>query len=173
MGTPDLLHVALRAASPTLSLRSEAIIDAMLLSGGSIGTEDDVARRLGFANRFQLSRSLTREHLPPLHELAAWASILHWVQQAERTGAGLTTIAIRSRRDSGDSYRLVKHTTGLTWHDLRLLGYDWCATRFLERVRIALPTGRRTPHEVEFPKPKHVGSHSGTGGQTIGHSSKV
>src|SRR6266513_1147314 len=67
------------ASRPDLSFRSRAVVEAVFLSGGSIGTAQQVAPHLGLHNRFELARFLKREGLPPLHDLAAWASVLAWV----------------------------------------------------------------------------------------------
>src|SRR5437879_2823992 len=104
---------------PDLSLRSRAIVEAVLLSGGSIGTAQHVAPRLGLRNRFELARFLKREGLPPLHQLAAWASVLAWLECAERTGCSLCWLAFRARKDPAACYRTVRRVTGLAWMDLR------------------------------------------------------
>src|SRR3989454_11246391 len=59
---------------PDLSLRCRAVVEAVLLCGGSIGTAGEVAPHLGLHNRFELGRLLKHEGLPALHYLAAWAN---------------------------------------------------------------------------------------------------
>src|SRR5207248_7633617 len=43
------------ASRPDLSLRSRAVVEAVFLSGGSIGTAQQVAPYLGLHNRFELA----------------------------------------------------------------------------------------------------------------------
>ena len=119
------------ASRPDLSLRSRAVVEAVFLSGGSIGTAKQVAPHLGLHNRFELARFLKREGLPPLHDLAAWASVLAWVDRSERTGCSLCELAFGARRDPAVCYRTVKRITGLNWHELKLKGLAWVVERFL------------------------------------------
>src|SRR5712692_3302372 len=112
----------LQATHPKLSLRARAVVDALFLSGGSIGTAHEVASRLGLRNRFELARLLKAEGLPPLHDLAAWASVVAWVQHAERTGQSLCQLAFRAHKDPAVCYRTVKRVTGLPWQELKVEG---------------------------------------------------
>ena len=132
------------ASRPDLSLRSRAVVEAVLLSGGTIGTAQQVAPHLGLNNRFDLARLLKREGLPPLHDLAAWASVLAWVDRAEGTGCSLCQLAFRARKDPATCYRTVKRVTGLRWVELRRRGSAWMAARFLSHCR-GLPRGRGFP----------------------------
>ena len=61
---------------PWLSFRVRALLDALLLSGTSIGSAGEVADHLGIGNRFHLARVLRANGLPPLHRLAAWMGVL-------------------------------------------------------------------------------------------------
>jgi hypothetical protein len=128
-----------RASLPRLSFRSRAVVEAQLLSGGSIGTAQQVAPHLGLASRFELARLLKREGLPPLHDLAAWASVLAWLDRAEGTGCSLCELAYRSRKDPATYYRTVRRITGLTWQAIRVLGSDWAVRRFLTQCGARLP----------------------------------
>jgi len=101
---------AIRATRPAMTLYPRAVIEAVLLSEGPIGTAQAVARELGLPNRFKLARLLKREGLPPLHRLAGWATVLSWVISAERKGVSLCWIAFRSRRHPSACYRLVSGT---------------------------------------------------------------
>ena len=121
------------ASRPDLSLRSRAVVEAVFLCGGSIGTAQQVAPHLGLHNRFELARFLKREGLPPLHDLAAWASVLTWVDRNELTGCSLCQLAFRARRDPAVCYRTVKRITGLQWHDLKRKGLAWVVERFVAR----------------------------------------
>jgi len=137
---------SIRAHRPDLSLFSRAVIEASLLTGGSIGTAQQVAPSLGLRNRFALARLLKREGLPPLHELAGWASVLTWIDRAECTGCSLCHLAFRERKDPATCYRTVKRITGLRWHELRLRGSEWVVKRFVGHCD---PLG----HDARFDKP--------------------
>src|SRR5712671_2961880 len=112
LALPDVTDRSLRAR---LTLRTRSVLDAVLLSEGSIGSAEEVARRLGLQNRFQLARMLKREGLPPLHRLAEWATVWSWLTAAEERGVSLCHIAFGSGRHPSACYRLVKETTGLCW----------------------------------------------------------
>lgn len=122
---------AIRAARPTLTLVPRAIVEAILLVEGPIGSAQAVAQRLGLRNRFELARLLKREQLPPLHRLAEWAAVLSWVAAAERDGTSLCRIAYHTRRHPSACYRLVKEVTGLRWSDVLARGSAWVQCRFL------------------------------------------
>jgi len=121
----------LQASLPHLSLRARIVMDASLLSGGSIGTAQSVARHLGLSDRFALARLLKQQGLPPLHSLASWASVLTWVAHAERTGCSLCELAFRARKDPAFCYRTVKRVTGHRWKETRLRGLDWVLKLFV------------------------------------------
>jgi AraC-like DNA-binding protein len=144
----------IRAQWPQLSFLGRSVVEAIFLTGGSIGSARDVARRLGLS-RFQLARLLKREGLPPLHRLAVWARVLYWVELAEETGASLCSLAARSGLYSSASYRLVKEVTGLCWSDLCARGSGWLLAEFLSRFdmgrqREPLPPGaQRDSHKPQ------------------------
>lgn len=131
------LQQELHAALPHLSARARAVIDALLLSGGSIGSATKVAARLGMPSRFALSRMLRRHGLPGLRELATWISLLQWLIAAERSKAPLFIIATHARRSPAVCYRTVKRLTGLTWVQLKARGSPWAVRRFLAGCRAA------------------------------------
>jgi hypothetical protein len=120
-----------------MTLRARALVEAVFLSEGSIGSAHDVAQRLGLASRFQLARLLKREGLPPLHRMAEWATVLSWVIAAEQTGVSLCCMAIRSRRHPSACYRLVREVTGLCWGEVRLRGSRWVQRAFLKQFAAA------------------------------------
>jgi hypothetical protein len=125
---------ALRQSLPHLSLRAQAIVDALLLTGGSLGSADELAPHVGLRSRFDVARLLKREGLPPLHHLAGWASTLVWLDTAEQTGSSLCSLAFRSRRDPATCYRMVKRITGKPWREVRRQGSRWLVERFAERL---------------------------------------
>ncbi len=146
---------ALCAARPGMTLFSRAIVEAVLLCEGPIGTAQAVARALGLPNRFKLARLLKREGLPPLHRLAEWATVLSWIVTAERDGVSLCWIAFRSRRHPSACYRLVKEVTRLRWEEVRARGSAWVQRQFLREV--ATPSrllARRDP--VPYPRVAHA-----------------
>lgn len=134
------------AARPTLTLFTRAVVEAVFLCEGPIGSAQTVARVLGLPNRFKLARLLKRERLPPLHRLAEWATVLSWVVVAERDGVSLSWIAYRSRRHPSACYRLVKEVTGLRWEQVRARGSRWAERRFLRELQTPSgPLPRRDP----------------------------
>ncbi len=126
---------AVHKSRPDLSLPSRAVVEAVLLIGGSVGTAADVAPLLGLQNRFELGRLLKREGLPALHCLAGWANVLAWVERAESTGCSLCQIAFRARKDPATCYRTVKRITGLHWLEIRRRGSAWVLHEFIAHCR--------------------------------------
>jgi hypothetical protein len=139
--TPNRIARQLHELLPHLSLRAQAILDGLLLSGGDLGTAREVAPRAGEPNRFALARLLRREGLPPLHSLAAWTRVLTWVDCAERSGSSLCQLAFRYKKDPAVCYRMVKRITGLSWRDLRRRGYRRLIAEF-----VAQCAPQRGPH---------------------------
>src|SRR6266852_5902897 len=127
---------AIRAARPDLRLFPRAIVEAVLLSEGSIGSTESVARCLGLLNRFQLARLLKQERVPTLHQVGAWATILSWVVAAERDGTSLCYLAFRAHRHPSACYRFVKEITGLRWEQVRARGSTWVERRFLKAFHL-------------------------------------
>lgn len=124
---------AIRTERPDLSLMPRAVVDAILLTEGSIGTAERVAYGLGLS-RFQLARMLRREGLPPLHVMAGWATVLSWLLTAERDHVSLCWIAIHAGRHPSTCYRLVKEVTGLSWEQARARGSAWAEQEFLREL---------------------------------------
>jgi hypothetical protein len=129
------LLVAIHTVRPHLALRARAVIEAIVLAKGSIGSAAEVAGVLGLKNRFRLAGLLKREGLPPLHRLTKWITVLSWVDSAERRGVSLCSMAFHSRRDPSACYRLVKAVTGRNWEHVRLKGGAWVLRQFLKEVR--------------------------------------
>lgn len=134
---------AIRTIRPNLPLFSRAVLEAVLLAEGPVGSLQAVACVLGLRNRFELSRLLRRDGLPPLRALASWVSILSWVQSAERDGTSLCRIAIQSHRHPSACYRMVKEITGRRWKEIRVLGSLWVEQQLLGEVRRAACEGGR------------------------------
>ncbi len=122
----------LRAALPRLSFRARALLDAMILAGGSIGSGPRVAKLLGFGSRFDLARALAKEGLPTFGRLAAWITILVWTWNWEHRHVALGPTAISSGRDPSVCYRLVRRITKRSWTTVRELGTRWVLENLLE-----------------------------------------
>ena len=137
------LLTTIRSARPSLPLFARAVMEAVLLVEGPIGSADAVAKHLGLRNRFTLARLLQHHGLPPLHRLAEWASVLSWVKSTEQKGVSLCWLAHRSRRHPSACYRLVKDVTGLTWSVLRARGSAWVEARFVKTLYGTRPTSTR------------------------------
>ena len=122
---------AIHKARPQMALFPRAILEAVLLAEGPIGSADSVARHLGLANRFKVARLLKREGLPPLHRLGEWATVLSWTISAERERLSLCRIAFRSHRHPSACYRLVKEVTGIGWEEVKAHGSAWVERQFI------------------------------------------
>lgn len=129
------LLALLRAARPGMTLVPRCVVEAIVLTGGSLGPARDVAGWLGLRNRFELARLLKREGLPPLHRLAAWTTVISWLEASERDGVSLCQLAYHSGRHPAACYRLVKEVTGQAWEQTRARGSLWAAEQFLRELR--------------------------------------
>jgi hypothetical protein len=125
----------IRAVRPALTLLPRVVVEAVLLSEGSIGSAHAVARQLGLPNRFKLARILKEAGLPPLHRLAEWATLESWIRAAEVDGVSLCYLAFRSRRHPSACYRLVRELTGLRWGEVRARGLHWLQRKFVRQLR--------------------------------------
>jgi hypothetical protein len=126
-----LLAPVIHDALPRLSLYARAVVGALLLTGGSIGTSHEVATRLGLPNRFRLRRMLEANGLPPLHRLSGWITVLGWVWQWESNKVSLSRAALRADREPAACYRLVKRITSMSWKQVRTAGVDGVMGTFL------------------------------------------
>jgi len=126
---------AIRSIRPGLTLYSRSVLEAVFLANGSVGSMEAVARYLGLHNRFELDRLLRRDRLPPMRRIAAWVSLLSWVECAEQDGTSLCRLAFRCHRHPSACYRLVKEVTGLRWLEVRSRGVVWVERKLLEEFR--------------------------------------
>jgi len=150
------LLAVIRSARPQMTLRARAVVEAILLSKGSIGSAESVARLLGLKNRFQLARLLQSDGLPPLHRLTEWVTVLSWVATAAYEGVSLCWMAFRSRRHPSACYRMVKKVTGCGWEDVQAKGSAWVMGQFLKELQA---WGRRATMAVAplpAKPPRHV-----------------
>lgn len=120
---------------PTLTRIPRAIVEAVCLAEGPIGSADTVAHNLGLKSRFTLARLLKREGMLPLHRLAGWATVLSWVLAAEQRGVSLCWLAFHTHRHPSACYRLVREVTGLSWDKVRAHGSAWVQERLLAELR--------------------------------------
>ena len=128
---PGSLAQLVHNVLPRLSLRAQAVVDALLLTGGDVGTATELASHLGLSSRFRFARLLKSEGLPALHDLAGWARVLRWLEQAESNGCSLCRLAFSSKKDPAACYRTVKRVTGVPWRELRRRGSRWLIADFL------------------------------------------
>ena len=139
------LLASIRRLRPSLRRDSRAIVEAIMLSEGSIGSATSVARTLGLQSRFALSRLLRHDRLLPLHRLARWATVMSWVRAVERDGISLCRLAFQSRRHPSACYRLVKKITGHRWGVVLERGSDWIGKQVVNELRRAC-TVKSTTH---------------------------
>lgn len=125
----------IRRELPPLPDIGGAVLDQIVLTGGSAPPTAPLASRLGLSNRYALARLMHREGLPGIRELGSWITILGWVWEAEQTDDSLFVIAIRHHRSPAGCYRLVKRLTGFTWIQLRERGTCWLVERLEHRCR--------------------------------------
>lgn len=146
----------IHAALPHLSFQTRAIVDALLLSGGSVGTAQSVATSLGLPSRFGLGRLLAKEGLPPLHRLSGWMTVLHWAWEWERSGTALSRLALRAAKEPPACYRLVSRITGAPWTTVRESGVEWVLAGLVQECSRSLGLGvqgrggahRAAPHSI-------------------------
>jgi hypothetical protein len=129
------LLAAIHTARPDLPLLPSAVVEAIVLTRGPVGTAESVAHALGLRNRFQLARLLQEEGLPPLHCLAEWVTVVSWVVTAERAHVSLCWIAFHSHRHPSACYRLVKRVTGRRWEEVQARGSAWVMQELLKDIR--------------------------------------
>ena len=147
----DRVLLAIRSARPGMRLRAKAVVEAILLTKGSIGSAGTVARELGLGNRFRLARFLESEGLPPLHRLTEWVTVLNWIDSAESEKVSLCWMAFRSHRHPSACYRLVKKVTGHGWEDVLTKGSAWTLRQFLKELKAwgkyRTPAPRSSPRQ--------------------------
>src|ERR1051325_647836 len=136
----SLLQGALAPLSPT----SRAVVSTLTCRNGHALRAGEVAAWVGLRNRQQLARALQRDGLPPLEQLAGWTRVLHWMLEAESTGASLLQVAYRDKVDPAVAYRLVRRVTGLRWSQARRAGLLGLLSRFsVQRPDRPLGAGAR------------------------------
>ncbi len=140
----SLIHRAL----PGLSFRTRALVDALLLTGGGVGTAGPIASHLGLRSRFQLAALLHAEGLPSLHRLSGWMTVLRWTWEWKHEATSLCRAALRTGKEPATNYRLVKRITGVPWVKVRAAGVDWVLARFLDECSFTNLQHPSVPHPV-------------------------
>jgi hypothetical protein len=148
----DRVFLTIRTAHPGLKLRARAVVEAILLSKGSIGSAESVARALGLRNRFRLARLLQSEGLPPLHRLTEWVTVLNWIDLAESNKVSLCWMAFHSHRHPSACYRLVNKVTGHGWEEVLTKGSEWTLRQFLKELKTW--EKHRSPAPRSSPRPQ-------------------
>ena len=127
---PLRLATILSTALPPLPREARAVVDLLACTNGLLPSGSEVVTFLGLRTRHQVARVLRRAGLPPLEELAGWTRVLHWLNEAERTGNSLLQLARESRLEPATCYRLVRRLTGQPWSRVRRGGVAGALTRF-------------------------------------------
>ncbi len=158
---PLALTSLLQHALPWLSADGRAAVNTLICTNGRVGSARALCARLGLRSRFQLSRLLHREGLPPYEELAGWICVLYWMLMADAgVGKGaLRALAGQARIETASSYRLVRRVTGYCWKDLRRVGTAQVVRWFQQRTRSprsvrSVAISRRSavaPHAIPVP----------------------
>ncbi len=127
-----LLQGTLHWVSPS----GRAVLVALATCGGVYGTAQFLAARVGLRDRHRVARTLARDGLPPLEELAAWVRTLVWVMQSEQYGTPLYRMASQTHVDPATCYRIVWRLTGANWSEVRERGAAWVLQQLCGRCQI-------------------------------------
>src|SRR5947207_15092127 len=95
---PHLAQFIHEAVPQCLSFRTQSLVDALILTGGSLGSAEDVARLLGVADRFALYRLLRHDGLPSFRRLRSWINALTWTWAWNHKGHYLSRCAFAHGR---------------------------------------------------------------------------
>ncbi len=139
---PLALASLLQGAVPWLSSDGRAVVNTLICDNGRVGSAQALCERLGLRSRFQLSRLLRREGLPPYEELAGWVSVLYWMLRSdtETRGTALRSLAAQTQIETASAYRLVRRVTGHRWKELRRAGTPEVVRWFQYRTHPPRPT---------------------------------
>jgi len=148
---PLALASLLQGALPWLSSDGRAVVNTLVCDNGRVGSAQALCERLGLRSRFQLSRLLRREGLPPYEELAGWVSVLYWMLRSdtETRSTALRSLAAQTRIETASAYRLVRRVTGHRWTDLRRAGTPEVLRWFQYRTHPPRPTRQPLPTRPE------------------------
>ncbi len=115
-----------------VSPAGRSVLDALAQCDGTFGSARFFAARLGLRDRHQLARTLVRDGLPPLQELAAWVRLLGWLLRSEERETALCRLALDVGADPAAYYRAVRRLTGANWSAVRRRGVAWLLDRLVE-----------------------------------------
>jgi YVTN family beta-propeller protein len=138
----------MQTALPELSSASRAVVSALGCFNGVAPSAKEMAAWVGLRDRYQLARTLRRDGLPPLEQLAGWTRVLYWMLEAEASGASLRQLAKRERVDPAVAYRLVQRVTGLPWSKAHRAGLSVALLRLGERRGIRIIPARAPSVEL-------------------------
>jgi len=121
---PLALASLLQQALPWLSPDGRAVMNTLVCANGRVGSTQALCERLGLRSRYQLSRLLRREGLPPYEELAGWVCVFYWMVRGDAAEgrAALRSLAPQTHIEIASAYRLVRRVTGHCWKELRRAG---------------------------------------------------
>ncbi len=127
---PLQLTSLLQTTLPHLSVNGRALLSALACVNGRPTSSGELARWLGFHDRYQLARALRREGLPPMETLGGWTRTLYWIIESQTSGTTLRELATREHLDPAAAYRLVRRITGRRWSEVRDAGLPEALLRF-------------------------------------------
>jgi DNA-binding beta-propeller fold protein YncE len=137
---PLRLTNLLQTALPDVSKPGRAILSALACMNGHAHAAKELAAWVGLRDRYQLSRVLRRDGLPPFEQLAGWARVIYWLTEAERSGVSLLELAHREHVHAAAAYRLVRRVTGSRWSEIRRLGLTGLLAQLRDTRRPRLGT---------------------------------
>src|SRR6266550_7695479 len=142
---PLQLTSLLQTTLPHLSVNGRALLSALACVNGRPTSSGELARWLGFHDRYQLARALRREGLPPMETLGGWTRTLYWIIESQTSGTTLRELAERDKLDPAVAYRLIRRITGRRWSEIRRDGMAFALLRFREKCRDRLAAASPAP----------------------------
>ena len=100
----------------------DSVFDALVAAlddGSTSPRADDLARRLGLRNRFQLAYRLNKLGLPTVLDLKGIVRVVRWVHRWQAEGVSLAEQALSVAKDPTGFYKTVRRVTGCAWLDVR------------------------------------------------------
>jgi hypothetical protein len=143
----QLTHL-LHSSLPHVSVNGRALLSALACVNGRPRSTTDLARWLGFHDRYQLARALKREGLPPIETLGGWTRTLYWILESQTTGATLRELALREHLDPAVAYKLIRRVTGRRWSEIRQEGVTGAVLSFRDHCGNRALTGRTPPSSL-------------------------
>jgi len=125
------------AVLPHSADTARKVVRELVASQGTFGSAVALSHAVGFRNRHQLARELTRERMPALQDLAGWVRTLLWTAEWEIHGRAISNAALRDAADPAIRYRTVERVTGRPWSEVRQLGTGWLIVQLDAAIREA------------------------------------